>query len=241
MKWATPDFAACVAAPPSSEAHLLAGHRLHHVRPRDEHVRAALDHQHEIGDRGRVDGAAGARAHDQADLRDDARALDVAPEDLRVAGQRDDTLLDARAAGVVDADDGAAELGGQVHHLADLFGEDLRQAAAEDGEVLREDADAPTEDRSVAGDDRVAVRSLLAHPELRLAMAHIAIELDERPRIEQLLRSFARQQLPLRALPLDRSLAARVSRLVAQFAQALELRARGVGLGGHARERTRST
>src|SRR3954447_8887002 len=121
------------------EADLLAGDRLHHVGAGDEHVRAALDHQHEVGDRGRVDGAAGARAHHEADLRDHARALDVAPEDLRVAGERDDAFLDARAARVVDPDHRAAELRRQVHHLADLLGEDLAQRAAEHGEVLRED------------------------------------------------------------------------------------------------------
>ena len=77
-----------------------------------------------------------ARAHDEADLRHDARRLDVPPEDLGVAGERHDTLLDARAPGVVDADHRTAELHGEIHHLADLLGEDLREAAAEDREVL---------------------------------------------------------------------------------------------------------
>ena len=111
------------------EADLLAGHRLHHVGAGDEHVRRALDHQDEVGHRRRVDGAAGARAHDERDLRDHARALDVAPEDLRVAGERDDALLDPRAARVVDPDHRAAVLRGQVHHLADLLGEDLATAS----------------------------------------------------------------------------------------------------------------
>ena len=33
------------------ERHLLARHRLHHIGPGDEHVRRALDHQDEVGDR----------------------------------------------------------------------------------------------------------------------------------------------------------------------------------------------
>ena len=69
-----------------------------------------LDHEDEVGHGRRVDGAAGGRAHDEADLRDDAGRLDVAPEDLRVAAERDDALLDPRAARVVDPDQRAAVL-----------------------------------------------------------------------------------------------------------------------------------
>ena len=123
------------------EVDLLAGDRLDHVGAGDEHVGGLLDHEDEVGDRGRVDGAAGARAHDQADLRDDARALDVAHEDVAVGAERDDALLDARAARVVDADHGAADLRRQVHDLAHLLAHHLAERAAEDGEVLAEDAD----------------------------------------------------------------------------------------------------
>ena len=41
---------------------LLVRHRLHDVRAGDEHVARALDHDGEVGDRRRVDRAAGARA-----------------------------------------------------------------------------------------------------------------------------------------------------------------------------------
>src|SRR5207237_7923662 len=135
----------------------------------------------------------------ERDLLDDARALHVAPEDLRVARERDDTLLDPRSARVVDPDQRTAEPRGQVHHLADLLGEDLREAAAEDGEVLREDEDLAPEDRAVAGDDGVAVRAALHHPEVRLAVADVAVELDERARVAESLGPLAREELPLRA------------------------------------------
>ncbi len=64
--------------------------------------------KHEVGHRRRVDRAARARADHERELRDHAGGLDVAPEDLRVAGERDDALLDARAARVVDPDHRAA-------------------------------------------------------------------------------------------------------------------------------------
>src|SRR5207249_2656453 len=156
----------------------------------------------------------GAGTHYERDLRDHAGALNVAPEDLGIARERHDAFLDARAAGVVDADDGAAELERQVHHLADLLGEDLAQRTAEHREVLGEDEDLAAEDRPVAGDNRVPVRPPLEHAEVRLAVPHVAIELDERARIQQLEEPLAREQLALLALALDRLLGPRVHGLV---------------------------
>ena len=45
---------------------VFAGDGLDDVRAGDEHLRRALRHEDEVGERGRVDGAAGARAHDHA-------------------------------------------------------------------------------------------------------------------------------------------------------------------------------
>jgi hypothetical protein len=57
------------------ELDVLAGDGLDDVGAGDEHVRRLLHHEDEVGDRRRVDRAARARAHDQRDLRDHARAL----------------------------------------------------------------------------------------------------------------------------------------------------------------------
>ena len=51
-----------------------------------------VDHEDEVGHGRAVDRAAGARAHDHADLRDDARRLHVAVEDPAVAGEADRRL-----------------------------------------------------------------------------------------------------------------------------------------------------
>ena len=75
-------------------------------------------------------------------------ALDVADEDVAVGAERDDALLDPRAAGVVDADHGRADLGGEVHDLAHLLGHHLAERAAEDREVLAEDEDGAAVDRA---------------------------------------------------------------------------------------------
>ena len=210
------------------EGHVLARRHPDDLGARDEHVAHPVDHESEVGDRRRVHGAPRARAEDQAQLGDDAARLDVAPEDLGVTGERDDAFLDPGAAGVVDPDHRTAVLHGHVHELADLLGEHLAQRTPEDGEVLREEEDLPAEDRAVARDDRVAVRAAVHHPEVRFAVAHVAVELDERARVAELLRSLASEQPPFLAPPLHRLLAARVQRLVAQLAQPLQLRLRRV-------------
>ena len=205
------------------ELDLLAGHRLDHLGAGDEHVRGLLDHEDEVGHGGGVDGAAGARAHDQADLRDHAGALDVADEDVAVGAQRDDALLDARAARVVDADHRRPDLRGQVHDLDHLLGHHLAERAAEDGEVLGEDEDGAAVDRAVAGHHRVAVGTALVHVELVGAVADEGVELLEGAGVEQLLDPLARGELALRVLLLDGLLGAGVDRLLAQLAQVGEL------------------
>src|SRR5205823_1267378 len=111
----------------------------------------------------------------------------------------------------------------------------LRQAAAEDGEVLREDEDLAPEDRPVAGDDGVAPRPPLEHPEVRFPVAHVAVELDERAGIEQPLEPFAGEELPLLALPVDRLLARLVLGLVAEGLELLELGLGRILRGRHGR------
>ena len=54
----------------------------------------------------------------------------VAVEDLAVERQRHDALLDAGAGAVVDADERAAGLDGQVHDLDDLLAVYLAEAAS---------------------------------------------------------------------------------------------------------------
>ena len=78
--------------------HFLVRHRLQHVGAGDEHVAGVLHHHDEVGDRRRVDRAAGARAHDRGDLRDDAGGERVAEKDVGVAAEREHAFLDARAA-----------------------------------------------------------------------------------------------------------------------------------------------
>ena len=97
------------------------------------------------------------------------------------------------------------------------------ERAAEDGEVLGEDEHLPAEDRSVAGDDRVAPRSALHHSEIGIPVADEAVELDEAAGVEQLLEPLAGEELAALALPLDRLRVALVRRLVAQRRGVLEL------------------
>ncbi len=179
---------------------VLAGDGLDHVGTGDEHRRGLVDHDREVGDRGGVDVPAGAVAHDQADLRDDAGGVDVAAEDLAVEAQRDDALLDAGAGSLVDADDRAAGAHRQVHDLGDLLAVDLAERAAEDGEVLAEDADHAAVDLAVAGHHAVAVRAGLLQPERSGAVAGELVELDEGALVEEHLDALAGGLAALRVL-----------------------------------------
>src|SRR5207247_4309527 len=111
------------------------------------------------------------------------------------------------AAAVVQPDHRRAGLHGEIHDLDDLLGVGAREAAAEDGEVLGEDEHEPPVDRAVARDDAVPRDLPLRHAEVGAAVGLEAVELDEAPRVEQLVQALAGRELPLGVLALDAGLA----------------------------------
>jgi hypothetical protein len=109
------------------EADILTGDGLDHVGAGNEHLAGLVDHDHEVGQRGGVDGPAGRRAQNDGDRRDDAGGGGIQPEDLAVLAGRDDTLLDARSAGVQHPDDRNAGLQCELQNLDDLLAGDLAE------------------------------------------------------------------------------------------------------------------
>ena len=182
---------------------LLVGDRLDDVGAGDKHVGRVLDHHREVRHRRRVHRAARARPHDHRYLRHHARRVHVALEDLGVPGERADALLDARAARVVEADDGRADAHRLVHYLADLLRVRLAEAAAEDGEVLREDEDSAAVDLPVASNDTVTRRAVVGHAEVLAAVRLQHVVLAEAALVEQEVDSLARGELALAVLCLD--------------------------------------
>ncbi len=103
--------------------HILVGHGLDHLGAGQKHVAVVAHHDGEVGQRRGIDGPAGAGAENTRQLRDNPRGLDIAQENLGVAGQALDSLLDAGPSRVVETDHRGTVLHGHIHDLADLFGE----------------------------------------------------------------------------------------------------------------------
>jgi hypothetical protein len=97
------------------------GHGLDNVGTSDEHVRRVLHHHVEVRDRGTVNRAAGARAHDATDLRDYAARQGVTQKDVGITAEANHAFLDAGAARVVQTNNRNADLHRQVEHFADFF------------------------------------------------------------------------------------------------------------------------
>src|SRR5262249_27714568 len=157
-----------------------------------------------------------ARTEDGRDLGHDTGGARVSQKDLRVAGERDDALLDSRASRVVQADDRSAVLDREIHDLADLVRVGLGERPAEDREILGEDVDRPTLDRTGAAHDAVAGNLDLFHAEVPAAVLDERIELEEAPRIEQQGDALACRQLALAVLALGALGAAALDVLLAK-------------------------
>ncbi len=167
-------------------------HGLDDVGTGDEHVAGVVHHEDEIGDGGRIDRAARARSHDGGNLRHHAARQRVAQEDIGVSGERDHAFLNARAAGIVEADDRRAGLEREVHDLADFLRVGFGKRAAEDGEILREDVDRAAVDAAVAGDEAIAGDDLLFHAEIAAAVRDQLVHLLEGAFVEQQFDALAR-------------------------------------------------
>ncbi len=208
---------------------LLVRHRPDDVGAGDEHVGGALHHEDEVGDGRAVHGAAGARAKDDRDLRHHAGGQRVAQEDIGIACERDDALLDPCPAGIVEPDDRAPDLHGEVHDLADLLGVSPGEGAAEHREVLCEDEDLATLDEPVAGDDPVAGDLLGLHAEVDAAVRLELVDLHEAAWVEEQLDALAGGELARLVLLRDAVLAP------APFGVVVDLVERGparIGVGG---------
>lgn len=205
------------------EGDVFTGDGFYDVGAGDEHVAGLFDHEDEVGEGGRVDGAAGARPHDGANLGDDAGGERVAQEDVGVAAEADDPFLDACAAGVVDADDGRAVAHRHVHDFDDFFGVDAAEAAAKDGEILAEDVDETAVYGSPSRDDAVAGNFLLVHAKVAFAVHDEGVQFMEGAAIQEQFDSLVGGHLAFGFLLGDAFLAAAGVGLSAQLVEFFDL------------------
>ena len=121
--------------------------------------------------------------------------------------------MDPGPGAVVEPDHRDPGGGGQIHHLVDLLGEHLAEGAAEDGEVLAEDADPAAVDGAEPGDHAVGVGAVVLEPHAVGPVAGQHVELLERALVEEVVDPFPGGHLALGVVPLHRGLAARVQGL----------------------------
>ena len=143
-----------------------AGDGLDDFRSGEEHLRVLARHDDEVHQRGRVGGTAGTGTADDGDLGDDAGEQHVGVEDVAVAGEGVNAFLDTRTAGVLEGDDGDADLDGVAHDAGDLARLHLAEAAGLDAEVLAESGDLFVAEVAGTGDDAVGGQFLAFHAEV---------------------------------------------------------------------------
>ena len=208
-------------------------HGLHDVGAGHEHVGRVAHHEDEVGHRRRIDVAAGARAHDDADLRDDAGREHVAGEDFAVAASASTPSWMRAPPASNTPMTGRAVAERHVLDLDDLLRVGRRERAAEDGEVLDEHIDEAAVDRAPAGDDAVAGDAGRLHAEIGRAVFDEGVEFLERAFVEQDVDALARGQLAAGVLGLDALFAAaHVGRGAAPFELADDVVHRPIAPGG---------
>ena len=183
--------------------HDLAGDAFYHGRTGQEHVGGIFHHEGEVCKGGGIHGTAGAGTHDAADLRHHARGKDVALENFPVAGQGVDAFLDARTAGIVEADAGGAVAEGHILHLADFLAHGLGQGTAAHGEILGKNVYQAPVDGAAAGYHAVTVRMALVHPEIGASVLYKHVKFLKAAFVQQQGQAFAGRHFPFGVLGFD--------------------------------------
>ena len=139
---------------------LLTCDLLDDVRTRHVHLRLTIDGDDEVRGHRRIHRTTGGLAHHDGDLRAAATKRQLAAGNLGVHGKRGHRILDAGTTGILDADDRAANLDGQIHDVGDLLTKGHAHGTAVDGLVVRIDAHRAAVDAAVAGDHAVGVNRI---------------------------------------------------------------------------------
>ncbi len=87
--------------------------------------------------------------------------------------------MDARPARIIQADEWGPTLHRHIHQLTDLFGMGFAQAAAKNGEILRESIHQPPVNGAPASDHAIAQVFLLLQAEIMGAMHDKGIHLTK--------------------------------------------------------------
>ena len=151
----------------------------------DKHFRNVFDHEYEVGQRGRINGAAGAGTQDHRNLRDHAAGQRIAEENLPIAGQRVDPFLNTRSAGVVDSDQRNAHVQGIVHDFGDLTCMHEAERTAGNRKVLCEYGDRLAADHSGADNHAVTRKRFVLHTEIPAVVFHENVVFMERSLVQQ--------------------------------------------------------
>ena len=199
--------------------HVLAGHRADHVRAGYVHLADAGRHEDEVRQSRGVGRPASSRTENHRDLGYNAGCPDVLVEDCAVSSEAVYALLDTGAAGVDQAHDWRPSGRREVHYLAYLLGDHLRQGAAEHGEVLGIDECGPAVDLAVSGYDGVSEVLLVGEAEIGGAVYDEGVDLLEGALVEKKVDALSRSQLAPAVLGVNAPLTAAEHRLLAHLAE----------------------
>ena len=178
-------------------------HGFDHFGTGNEHLGDVFHHEHEVGQRRRIDRTPGAGTQDHRDLRDHTAGEGVAEKDFAVTGQGVHSFLDTGTARVVDPDQRNAHIERVVHDLGDLAGVHKAQRATGHGEVLGEDGDRRTADRTRTDDHTVAGKRFVLHAEVTAVVLDEQVVFVERIGVQQRDDTLTGRQLTHGLLLLD--------------------------------------
>ena len=151
--------------------------------------------EHKVRDARRIYRPARAGTGDDGNLRNIAGSAHIIVENVAVSGQRVDAFLDARAAGIVDADQRAAGVYRSFDDVGDFLSVQKAERSALQRKILGIYGHLSAVDGPESGDDAVVGDVFSLHSEFRTVMPDAGINFRKRTGVEQRLNPFDGMQL----------------------------------------------
>ncbi|CAB4634170.1 unannotated protein [freshwater metagenome] len=160
-------------------ADVFARDGLDDVGSRDKHLARFVDHDHKVGERGRIHRTTRRRATDDRELRDNTAGLSIEAENLAVLTQGRHTFLNSSTARIENSDDRHTRLERVFLEFDDFGAGGFAERPAKDTEVLTEDAHLAAVNSANTHDDGVTVGAFAGVSERIAARTHKLINFGE--------------------------------------------------------------
>lgn len=164
--------------------YILISYCFNNIRASNKHIASILNHEYEVSQCWRINCTACTGAHDEWNLRDHTRWVNISLENVSITSKWLDTLLNTSTTRVVETNKWSTNKRSFVHNLANLLCICCRETTTEYCKVLWESKYDFTINLALTSNDTITIKLLFIHIKIGASMRFQLVILNESANIE---------------------------------------------------------